>query len=204
MKKSILILILVSLFALSGCVIIQPSPTSSKMVVYELENDRTLKMRFEKGSDERIETIMFRIVKSSVALRETSDTDDQMAYDRLVEAYESDVAYFSDEADVFVSNRIPDIANLKGIDGFPVSVYISDDFKPTAQQSGWDVSYSLTIIVDLTDAIDAQSMAKVLSFVGLDNRAFTGKHLSFSKIQSSQQFLFFDVIKNGVRAEFKD
>ena len=204
MKKHILILILVSLFVLSGCVIIQPIPTSSKLVVYEIENDRTLKMRFEKGSDDLIEAIMFRIVTSSASLRETSDTDDQMAYERLIEAYESNVAYFTDLTDVFVSNRIPDIANLKGIDGFPISVYISDDFKPTAQQSGWDVSYSLTIIMDLTDEIDETTKAKVLSFAGLDSSAFNGKYLSFSKIQSSQQFLFSDVIKNGVRAEFTD
>jgi hypothetical protein len=127
-----------------------------------------------------------------------------MAYERLVEAYESNVAYFTDLSDVFVSNRIPDIANLKGIDGFPVSVYISDDFKPTAQQSGWDVSYSLTIIMDLTDAMDETSKSKILSFAGLDNSAFNGKYLSFSKLQSSQKFLFSDVIENGVRAEFSD
>ena len=182
----------------------QSASTSQKLVVYEMENDRTLKMRFEKGSDDRIETIMFRIVRNSVDLRKESDTDDEMAYDRLVELNESDVAYFTDLPDVFVSNRTPDIANLKGVDGFAISVYVSDDFKPTAQQSGWDVSYALTIIVDFTDDMNDQSIAKVLSFVGLDNNAWSGKQLSFDKISRSQSFLFFDVIKDGVRAEFAD
>ena len=103
-----------------------------------------------------------------------------------------------------MSNRTPDIANLKSVDGFAISVYVSDDFKPTAQQSGWDVSYALTIIVDFTDVMDDQSIAKVLNFVGLDNIAMPDKYLSFNKISDSQSFLFFDVIKEGVRAEFKD
>ena len=201
MKNIITIMIIM---LLGGCAFSQPTPTSQKLVVYEMENDRTLKMRFEKGSDDRIETIMFRIVRSSVDLREEGDTDDEMAYERLVELYESDVAYFTDLSDVFVSNRTPDIANLKGVDGFAISVYVSDDFKPTAQQSGWDVSYALTIIVDFTDVMDDQSIAKVLNFVGLDNSAMPDKYLSFNKISDSQSFLFFDVIKEGVRAEFKD
>ncbi|MDP2813029.1 MAG: hypothetical protein Q8N92_01130, partial [Erysipelotrichaceae bacterium] len=103
-----------------------------------------------------------------------------------------------------VSNRTPDIANLKGVDGFAISIYVSDDFKPTAQQSGWDVSYALTIVADFTDDMDGQSIAKVLSYVGLDNNAWTGKQLSFNKISKSQSFLFFDVIKEGERAEFTD
>ena len=204
MKKQILVIILISLFALSGCVIIQPTSTSQKLVVYEMENDRTLKMRFEKGSDDRIETIMFRIVRNSFELKEDGDTDDEVAYNRLVELYESDGAYFTDLPDVVVSNRTPDIANLKGADGFAISVYVSDDFKPTSQQSGWDVSYALTIIVDFTDVMDDQSIAKVLSYMGLDNSAWTGKQLSFNKISNSQSFLFFDVIKDGVKAEFTD
>ncbi|PKM69692.1 MAG: hypothetical protein CVU94_02655 [Firmicutes bacterium HGW-Firmicutes-19] len=204
MKKHILVLTFITLLSLSGCAIIQPNPTTSKLVVYELENDRTLKMRFEKGSDDRIETIMFRIVFNSVDLREEGDTDDEAAYDRFVESYESDVAYFTDLPDVFVSNRTPDIANLQGVDGFAISVYVSDDFKPTAQQSGWDVSYALTIIVDFTDDMDDQSIARVLSYVGLDDSVWSGKQLSFDKISRSQSFLFFDVIKDGVRAEFTD
>lgn len=204
MKKNIVVLLLVSLFVLSGCVIIQPKPIAQKLVVYDLENDRTLKMRFEKDSDDRIEAIMFRIIRNSVDLREEGDIDVEMAFDRLVELFESDVAYFKDLPDVFVSNRTPDIANLKGVDGFPVSVYVSDDFKPTAQQSGWDVSYALTIIVDFTGNMDEQSIVKVLRFVGLDDSAWSDKQLSFDKISRSQSFLFFDVIKDGVRAEFTD
>lgn len=200
MKKVISILVIL---CLCGCVIAPPSSESSKLIIYDLEQDRTLKMRFPSGSDDQIETIMFRMIRYSEDLRQEGD-DDEAAYDRLVEAFESDVAYFTGLNGVLVTDRTPDIMNLKSEAGYPISVHLSDDFKTSSLQSGLNVSYSLTVIADLREGTDSQSIEKILRFVGLDSSVLSDTYLSFEKMKSSEGFLFLDVIQRGTRAVFSD
>ena len=200
MRKIILILLI---FLFSGCVVNPPSSDSSKLIVYDLEQERTLKMRFPSDSDDQIETIMFRMIRYSEDLRQEGD-DDEAAYDRLVEAFESDVAYFTGLNGVLVTDRTPDIMNLKSEAGYPISVHLSDDFKTSSLQSGLNVSYSLTVIADLREGTDSQSIEKILSFVGLDSSVLSDTYLSFEKMKSSEGFLFLDVIQQGKREEFSD
>lgn len=200
MKKVISILVIL---CLSGCVIAPPRSESSKLIIFDLEQDRTLKMRFPSDSDDQIETIMFRMIRYSEDLRQEGD-DDEAAYDRLVEVFERDVAYFSGLNGVLVTDRTPDIVNLKSEAGYPISVHLSDDFKTSSLQSGLNVSYSLAVIADLREGTDSQSIEKILSFVGLDSSVLSDTYLSFEKMKSSEGFLFLDVIQEGTRAEFSD
>ena len=84
------------------------------------------------------------------------------------------------------------------------SVHLSDDFKTSSLQSGLNVSYSLTVIADLREGTDSQSIEKILRFVGLDSSVLSNNYLSFEKMKSSEGFLFLDVIQQGKREEFAD
>ncbi len=200
MKKLVFIMFV---FLLGACVTHEAPSSDLTMVVFDIENDRTLKIQFEDGSDDRIEKIMFRLTRYSSELRDVSDVDDQAAYNRLVESYDRDVSYFIDLSDVFVSNQSPDVIHLTGEDGYAISVYISDDFKSTAQRSSLDVGYALTIMVDFSRGFDVFSMASVLSFVGIESNLGNENYLSFKEISGLSDFMFFDVIQEGVRVELK-
>lgn len=182
-KELLILFISILLF---GC---QTSQIKQKEIIYQIENDRVIKMILENDSIKQL------------TLREIKSTNQNRSKDNLIQTHSNDSAFFSQLSEVYISSDSADFLTVIEERKYALAVYIEDDILDPKYSQNLELGYSLMTYFDFTKKLNLESLLSIFDYYGLST-SLTDSGLSYKELLNDKSFRFNDVFEKGTIAEF--
>jgi len=174
------------LIGLNAC---QSLQVKQRQIIYQIENDRTIKLLFEN------DTIV------QLNLRELKSTNQNITKEDLIIQHSKDYQAFSNLTDIYLALDSTDFQNNIDNETYPIVIYIENDILDPKYSQNLEIGYSLTTFINFKDDINIESLSKVYEYYGISQSSMTDTGLSYIKLLEDEYFKFNDVFKKGVMVE---
>jgi hypothetical protein len=187
MKKIIMIFIYVIISI--GLLACQSTQVEQRQIIYQIENDRTIKLLLEN------DTII------QINLRELKSTNQNITKEDLIIEHSKDYENFSNFTDIYLTSDSTDFLNTINEETYPISIYIENDILDPKYSQNLEIGYTLSTFINFKDEIDIESINKVLEYYGISQSSLNESGLSYKKLLVDNTFRFKDVFENGIMVE---